>query len=121
MLDQLRAERDAARQRIYSEIGRAALNLETARKQVEFYETKLLPDAERVRQLAIESYRAGQTGILSVIDANRNAREVRQAEAAISHTAISIAAMEPFVSHAPRPNNLPPFSLNLSASVHVGW
>jgi cobalt-zinc-cadmium efflux system outer membrane protein len=79
MLDQLRAERDAARQRISSEIGRAVLNLESARKQVEFYETKLLPEAERLRQLAIEAYQVGQTGLLSVIDATRNAREVRQA------------------------------------------
>ena len=79
MLDQLRAERDAARQRISSEIGRAALNLESARKQVEFYETKLLPEAERLRQLAIEAYQVGQTGLLSVIDATRNARDVRQA------------------------------------------
>ena len=79
MLDQLRAERDAARQRISAEIGRAALNLESARRQVEFYETRLLPDAEHVRQLAVESYQAGQTGILSVIDATRNARDVRQA------------------------------------------
>jgi cobalt-zinc-cadmium efflux system outer membrane protein len=78
-LDQLRAEREAARQRISSEIGRAALSLESARQQVDFYETRLLPDAERVRQMAIESYRAGQTGILSVIDATRNARDVRQA------------------------------------------
>ena len=79
MLEQLHAERDAARQRISAEIGRAALNLESARKQVEFYETKLLPDAERVRQLAIEAYRIGQANLLSVIDATRNAREVRQA------------------------------------------
>ncbi|MFS8084196.1 MAG: TolC family protein [Acidobacteriota bacterium] len=79
MLEQLRAERAAARQRISSEIGRAALNLESARKQVEFYETKLLPEAERLRQLAIESYQVGQTGLLSVIDATRNARYVRQA------------------------------------------
>jgi cobalt-zinc-cadmium efflux system outer membrane protein len=78
MLDQLRAERDAARQRISSEIGRAVLNLESARKQVEFYETKLLPEAERLRQLAIEAYQVGQTGLLSVIDATRNARDVRQ-------------------------------------------
>jgi cobalt-zinc-cadmium efflux system outer membrane protein len=79
LLEQLQAERDAARQRISSEIGRAALNLESARKQVEFYETKLLPDAERVRQLAVEAYTIGQTGLLSVIDATRNARDVRQA------------------------------------------
>jgi outer membrane protein, heavy metal efflux system len=79
MLEQLQAERDAARQRIGSEIARASLNVESARKQVEFYETKLLPDAERVRQLANEAYRIGQTSLLSVIDATRNAREVRQA------------------------------------------
>jgi cobalt-zinc-cadmium efflux system outer membrane protein len=79
MLEQLQAERDAARQRISSEIGRAALNLESARKQVEFYETRLLPEAERLRQLAIEAYRIGQANLLSVIDATRNAREVRQA------------------------------------------
>jgi cobalt-zinc-cadmium efflux system outer membrane protein len=79
MLEQLYAERDASRQRIGSEIARASLNVESARKQVEFYETKLLPDAERVRQLANEAYRIGQTSLLSVIDATRNAREVRLA------------------------------------------
>jgi|SRR5882724_8824060 len=79
MLAQLQAERDASRQRIGSEIARASLNVESARKQVEFYETKLLPDAERVREMANEAYRIGQTSLLSVIDATRNAREVRQA------------------------------------------
>lgn len=79
MLEQLQAEREAARQRIGAEIARASLNVESARKQVEFYETKLLPDAERVRELANEAYRIGQTNLLSVIDATRNAREVRQA------------------------------------------
>jgi len=79
MLEQLQAERDATRQRVSSDIGRAALNLDSARKQVEFYETKLLPEAERVRELANEAYRIGQTSLLSVIDATRNAREVRQA------------------------------------------
>jgi len=39
----------------------------------------VLPDAERVRELANEAYRIGQTSLLSVIDATRNAREVRQA------------------------------------------
>lgn len=79
MLEQLQAEREAARQRIASEIARAALNVESARKQVEFYEAKLLPDAERVRELANEAYRIGQTSLLSVIDTTRNAREVRLA------------------------------------------
>ena len=79
MLEQLEAERDATRQRVSSDVGRAALNLESARRQVEFFETKLLPDAERVRELANEAYRIGQASLLSVIDATRNAREVRQA------------------------------------------
>jgi cobalt-zinc-cadmium efflux system outer membrane protein len=78
LIEQLTAERDAARQRIASEIGQDTLRLDAAREQVDFYETKLLPDAERVRSLAEESYRAGQTGILPVIDAQRSAREVRQ-------------------------------------------
>lgn len=78
LIAQLRAERDAARQRISAEIGQAALRLDYAREQLAFYETRLLPDAERVRQLANESYRAGQTSLLAVIDAARNAREVRQ-------------------------------------------
>jgi outer membrane protein, heavy metal efflux system len=79
MLEQLQAERDAARQRIAAEIARASLNVESAAKQVQFYEKKLLPDAERIRELANEAYRIGQTSLLSVIDATRNAREVRQA------------------------------------------
>ena len=79
MLEQLQAERDATRHRVSSDIGRAALNLESARKQVEFFESRLLPEAERVRELANEAYRIGQTSLLSVIDATRNAREVRQA------------------------------------------
>lgn len=79
MLEQLQAERDATRQRVSSEVARAALNLESARVQVEVYETKLLPGAERVRELANEAYRIGQTSLLAVIDATRNALEVRQA------------------------------------------
>lgn len=79
LIEQLTAERDDARQRISSEIGQASLRLEAARQQVEFYETRLLPDAENVRALAEEAYRAGQTGLLPVIDAQRSALEVRQA------------------------------------------
>jgi cobalt-zinc-cadmium efflux system outer membrane protein len=79
LIEQLIAERDDARQRISAEIGQAALRLEAARQQVEFYETRLLPEAERVRALAEEAYRAGQTGLLPVIDAQRSALEVRQA------------------------------------------
>jgi cobalt-zinc-cadmium efflux system outer membrane protein len=78
LIEQLLAERDAARQRLASEIGQDTLRLESAREQVDFYETRLLPDADRVRGMAEESYRAGQTGILPVIDAQRSAREVRQ-------------------------------------------
>jgi cobalt-zinc-cadmium efflux system outer membrane protein len=78
LIDQLTAERDDARQRISAGIGQASLRLEAARQQVDFYETKLLPDAERVRAMAEEAYRAGQTGLLPVIDAQRNALEIRQ-------------------------------------------
>jgi cobalt-zinc-cadmium efflux system outer membrane protein len=78
LIEQLTAERDDARQRIAAGIGLAALRLEAARQQVDFYETRLLPDAERVRALAEEAYRAGQTSFLPVIDAQRAALEIRQ-------------------------------------------
>lgn len=78
LIEQLTAEREAARQRITSEIGQASLRLETARQQVNFYETRLLPEAVRVSEMALEAYRAGQTGILPVVDAQRNFTEVRQ-------------------------------------------
>jgi cobalt-zinc-cadmium efflux system outer membrane protein len=78
LVEQLTLERDDARQRISAGIGQAALRLDAARQQVDFYETRLLPDAERVRAMAEEAYRAGQTGLLPVIDAQRNALEVRQ-------------------------------------------
>ncbi len=78
LVAQFAAERDATRQRIAAEIGQAALRLDAAREQVNFYEAKLLPDAEQVRELVEEAYRAGQTGLLPVIDAQRSAREVRQ-------------------------------------------
>jgi cobalt-zinc-cadmium efflux system outer membrane protein len=79
MIAQLTAERDALTQQVSYSIGQASLRLESARQQVEFFETKLLPDAERVRSLAEEAYREGQTGLLPVIDAQRNARDVRGA------------------------------------------
>ncbi|MGA9994054.1 MAG: TolC family protein [Pyrinomonadaceae bacterium] len=78
LIEQFTAEREAARQRITSEIGQASLRLETARQQVNFYETRLLPEAVRVSEMALEAYRAGQTGILPVVDAQRNFTEVRQ-------------------------------------------
>lgn len=78
LIEQLTLERDDARQRISSGIGQASLRLEAARGQVDLYETRLLPDAERVRSLAEEAYRAGETGLLPVIDAQRSALDVRQ-------------------------------------------
>ncbi|MCA1814973.1 MAG: TolC family protein [Acidobacteria bacterium] len=78
LVEQLTLERDDARQRISALIGQASLRLEAARQQVDLYETRLLPDAERVRALAEEAYRAGETGLLPVIDAQRSALEIRQ-------------------------------------------
>jgi cobalt-zinc-cadmium efflux system outer membrane protein len=78
LIEQLTLERDDARQRISSGIGQSSLRLEAARQQVDLYETRLLPDAERVRSLAEEAYRAGETGLLPVIDAQRSALDVRQ-------------------------------------------
>lgn len=78
LIEQLTLERADVRQRISASVGQASLRLDAARQQVDFYETRLLPDAERVRTLAEEAYRAGETGLLPVIDAQRSALEIRQ-------------------------------------------
>ncbi len=46
--------------------------------QVAVYRTSLVPVAERLETMAEESYRAGKTDILFVLDAQRNLLEVER-------------------------------------------
>ena len=53
-----------------------ALNAQLA--QVEIYRQTLLPSARRLETMAEESYRAGKSSILTVLDAQRNIQEVER-------------------------------------------
>jgi cobalt-zinc-cadmium efflux system outer membrane protein len=53
-----------------------ALNAQLA--QVEIYRQTLLPSARRLESMAEDSYRAGKSSILTVLDAQRNVQEVER-------------------------------------------
>jgi len=50
----------------------------TRQAQVELYRRTLLPAARRLQGLAEESYRAGKSSILTVLDAQRNIQQVKR-------------------------------------------
>ena len=45
---------------------------------MEAYEQRLVPTATSLESLAEESYRAGRTSVLAVLDAQRNLRDLRR-------------------------------------------
>ncbi len=76
-----RAERAAAlasevRLDVRRQVAEAEIRLLEARRRARFARDSLLPGARHLRELAVEAYRAGQTGILPVLDALRGEREV---------------------------------------------
>ena len=68
----------AARRTVTGSVERAYFELEALQTQVKIYREKLLPTAHRLEGLAEESYRAGKTDILFVLDAQRNVQEVER-------------------------------------------
>ena len=52
------------------------LDYASRQTQVELYKQKLLPATRRLESMAEESYRAGKSGILTVMDAQRNAQTI---------------------------------------------
>lgn len=68
----------AARRTVAGSVERAYFELEALKTQVGIYREKLLPTAHRLEGLAEESYRAGKTDILFVLDAQRNVQEVER-------------------------------------------
>jgi outer membrane protein, heavy metal efflux system len=75
-----RAEKElaAAKRTISSRIEAAYLEFQARRNQVTIFRQTVIPAAQRLTQLSEESYRAGKSGILTVIDAQRNASELEQ-------------------------------------------
>ena len=68
----------ATRRMIESEVESAAREFVARSAQTGIFREKLVPSAERLQQMAEESYKAGKANILTVLDAERNASAVKR-------------------------------------------
>ncbi len=74
---QLRAERDAAQSQVRGAVFAAAAVASAARDQYLRYREQILPQAIEVEQMAEESYRAGQTNLVALLQSLQSARDLR--------------------------------------------
>jgi cobalt-zinc-cadmium efflux system outer membrane protein len=74
----LEAEAVATKRAVAAQVETAYFDLNAQRSQVDAYRQTLVPAARRLESMAEESYRAGKTSILAVIDAQRNVQDVER-------------------------------------------
>ena len=72
----LEGQTEATRRSVAGDVESGYLDVASRRTQVELYRDKLLPATKRLESMAEESYRAGKSDILTVLDAQRNAQDV---------------------------------------------
>lgn len=75
---QLRAKREDTRRDVENSLYAIVTRLDARRRQVEAYAQRLVPTASNLETLAEESYRAGRTSVLGVLDAQRSLRDLRR-------------------------------------------
>jgi outer membrane protein, heavy metal efflux system len=75
---QLRARRDATRRTIENEVYGVVARIDAERRHVAAFEQRLVPTATNLEALAEESYRAGRTSVLALLDAQRSLRDLRR-------------------------------------------
>jgi len=74
---QLKAQREALVQRLEGAVGAALVRANTQRRQYLRYRDEILPRTREVEAMAEESYRAGQTNLVALLQALQVAREAR--------------------------------------------
>lgn len=80
---------------IVQEVRGAADQVETARRITRFYEAEVLPQSQQNLDLARDAYKAGKTGFLSVLEAERTFLVTRDRYAtAMEAEAIALARLE---------------------------
>jgi cobalt-zinc-cadmium efflux system outer membrane protein len=75
---QLRGRRDATRRTIENAVYGTIARIDAGRRQLGSFEQRLVPTATTLQELAEESYRAGRTSVLGVLDAQRSLRDLRR-------------------------------------------
>ena len=75
---QLRTRREATRRVVENQVYGTLARVDASRRQVEAYEQRLVPTATDLATLAEESYRAGRTSVLALLEAQRSLRDLRR-------------------------------------------
>jgi len=92
---QLRAKREATRRTVENAVYGTIARIDAERRQLEAYRQRLVPTATDLETLAEESYRAGRTSVLGVLDAQRSLRDLtREALQAALGLQLSLADLE---------------------------
>jgi cobalt-zinc-cadmium efflux system outer membrane protein len=77
-ISQLRAEHEAARRTVENQLFGAWTRMQALRRQVDRYRDQIVPTATSLEALAEDSYKLGRSPLLSVLEAQRNLRDVRR-------------------------------------------
>lgn len=77
-VSQLRAGSEAVRRGVENELFGAWARLQSQREQVETYRDRIVPTAMSLEALAEEGYRLGRNPLLTVLESQRNVRDVRR-------------------------------------------
>lgn len=100
---QLRARRAATLRTIENTIAGTIARIDAERRQLEAFERRLVPTANDLQSLAEESYRAGRTSVLGLLDSQRSLRELRRdALQAALDLQLSLAELEEILGTALR-------------------
>ena len=92
---QLRAVRDAQQRLVENTVFGVLAKVEAERRQADAYQQRLVPTATDLEALSEESYRAGRTSVLGVLEAQRSLRELRgEALQAALEMQLSLAELE---------------------------
>jgi outer membrane protein, heavy metal efflux system len=100
---QLRARREATLRTIENTIAGIVARIDAERRQLEAFERRLVPTATDLQALAEESYRAGRTSVLGLLESQRSLRELRRdALQAALDLQLSLAELEEILGTALR-------------------
>jgi cobalt-zinc-cadmium efflux system outer membrane protein len=72
----LEGQAEATRRSVSGDVESGYLDVASRQTEVDLYRDKLLPSTRHLESMAEESYRAGKSGILTVLDAQRNAQDI---------------------------------------------
>ena len=98
---QLRAERDRTRRDVENSVFGTLARIDAERRQVDAYQQRLVPTATDLEALAEESYRAGRTSVLAVLEAQRSLRDLgREALQVALDLQLSLADLEEILGTA---------------------